>query len=157
VSRGLARRISPDGNVVGRHIRLNPLVQIGAPSTGDWSTIVGVADDTRLPGAGSALQDYQIYSMPMIRPPTPIHLVRFATMPRNGESVIRDAIHSVEPTIVARRARIADDYVNDALAPTRFTLALLGAFATVALVLAVVGLYGSIAYSVTQRTREIGI
>jgi putative ABC transport system permease protein len=157
VSRALARRIAPDGNVVGRHVRLIPAIKLGSPPTDDWSTIVGVADDVRMPGPRSDLQDLQIFSMPIIRPPDSNLLVRFASLPPNVESVLRDAVHTVEPRMIARRARVADDYVKDALAPTRFTLALLGAFATVALVLAVVGLYGSIAYSVTQRTREIGI
>jgi predicted lysophospholipase L1 biosynthesis ABC-type transport system permease subunit len=153
VSRALARRIASDGNAVGMRIRL--VSRRGVPSSDEWSTIVGIAGDVRLPGARSDLQDYQIFMLPMRFPP--VYVVRFASMPASVESVLRDAIHTVDPTLIARRARVADDYVNDALAPTRFTLALLGAFATVALVLAVVGLYGSIAYSVTQRTREIGI
>jgi ABC-type antimicrobial peptide transport system permease subunit len=66
-------------------------------------------------------------------------------------------VQRANPTLVARRLGVADDYVREALAPTRFTLGLLGAFAGVALVLTVVGLYASIAYTVSQRTHEIGI
>jgi putative ABC transport system permease protein len=53
--------------------------------------------------------------------------------------------------------RVADDYVREAIAPTRFALVLLGAFSMIAIGLAAIGLYGAISYSVTLRTREIGI
>ena len=59
-----------------------------------------------------------------------------------------DAVQRANPTLVARLSGVADEHVREALAPTRFTLSLLGAFAGVALVLAVVGLYASAAYTV---------
>jgi hypothetical protein len=157
INRALARRISPDGNALGARLRVSGGQLAPMAQDNDWSTVVGIADDVQLPGAHGDLNAYQVYTLPLARGPDPTYVVRFASLPSNVESTLRHAIQTVDPTIVVRRAKLAEDYVREALAPTRFTLALLGAFSLVALVLSVVGLYASIAYSVSQRTREFGI
>jgi putative ABC transport system permease protein len=66
-------------------------------------------------------------------------------------------MRSLDPGIAIRNLQPLESYVDDARAPMRFNLILIGIFGTIALMLAAVGLYGVMAYSVTQRSHELGI
>ena len=85
----------------------------------------GISDDVQASGRACELESYQVYSMPLARMPNAIYLVRVSAVPPDVESVLRSAIQDVNPTLIARRARVADDYVREAMAPTRFALGLM--------------------------------
>ena len=148
VNQVLARQMFPGGNAVGRTI----------PCRGGNARVIGVVKDIlqreleRVPSAVAYLplsqSDASVYTTLMIRTDGPLSTV--------GPS-IAGALKTLDPSLTPPAMKPMPEVVAAAIAPRQFTFVLIGAFAAVAGVLAVLGLYGVLANFVADRTREIGI
>jgi len=121
----------------------------------DWHTIVGVVADIRHTSLEEDPQP-QMYT-PSYDFGGAFIAVRSATPPATVANEIRATLKSIDPNLAVADVHTMGDLVSIASARRRFQTSLLTAFASIALLLALVGLYGLMAFSVNRRTREVGI
>jgi putative ABC transport system permease protein len=150
ISETLARYLWPDRDAVGARLRLGE---------DRWATVVGVAGDTRMPGRNAA----GFFNLQMYYPTSGASragakfILRTRMDPARIRPVLARAVEQAGVGATLADISTAESTLEYAYRPSRYALAILGAFALLAIVLAAVGLFGIVAFGVTRRTREIGI
>jgi len=151
ISQSLANHFWPGEIAVGKRFRRT--------TRPEWYTVVGVAADVKhqgqlFPNANPRDTYFSLHQYP--RPNISL-VVRTAGDPAAATASLRQAIREIDPSLVLYKIRTLEEVVANEAKPTRFASVLSGLFATLAVVLASLGIYGVLAFSVSRRSGEFGI
>jgi len=148
INETMARTYWPGEDAVGKRFMTGPL----GPNP-SWSTIIGVAADVKQIGLDSGRTNdfYFLWYGPTYL------MIQTTADPLALAAVVRREIQTLDPAAPVSDFRTMDQLLEGSTGPRRFSTVLLSIFAALALVLAVIGIYGIMSWSVAQRTQEIGI
>jgi len=154
VNRSFVEKYGGGANLIGRHFRLS---EISGPNGMPATEIVGVLGDVREDGFGAAPAPY-VYSCSVAGGwPDPEYVVRTRANASGVMQSIRGLVHALDSTRAVFGVKRLDEVLSASLDQPRLNAQLLGFFASMAMLLACVGLYGLVALTVASRTREIGV
>ncbi len=156
VGEAWARHVWPGQNPVGKRVAF-----VDQPKPQDWSTVVGVAEDVKQHWLGEPTQ--LVLYQPYLQTSKPLFLsqmvfiVRTRANPTVLEGLMQERLHEVDKDQPIFAQESMPGLISGSISEPRFYTSILGTFSAIALIIAAIGIYGVTAFSVNQRTHEVGI